>query len=155
MTIFKRGMALASLVVFAAACSGGQPQEDNAEPVTTESPAATTTPAETPAPAGTGTVHEVRMVTTQNGASGAFEPANLTVKKGDIIRFVNVSAGTAHNADFNLPENAGKAGLPAATQFLTGAGQSEDVTVNMDPGTYPYHCTPHAAMGMTGTVTVQ
>lgn len=156
MTIFTRSAALASLVVFAAACGGGQ--AENTEPATTETPAATTAPAESAtatAPATTGTVHEVRMVTTQNGASGQFEPATLTVKKGDVIHFVNVSAGTAHNADFNTPENTGKAGLPAATQFLTAEGQSEDVTVTMDPGTYTFHCTPHAAMGMKGTLTVQ
>jgi plastocyanin len=160
MTIFKRNAALAALVAFAGACGGGQPQTEGTEPVTTESPAENAAPAapaaETPAPATAGgTVHEVRMVTTQNGAAGVFEPANLTVKKGDVIHFVNVQAGVAHNADFNTPENSGKPGLPGATQFLTAAGQSEDVTVTMDPGTYTFQCTPHAMMGMKGTLTVQ
>lgn len=161
MTIFKRSAALAALVVFAAACGGGDaPQTETTEPAATPettapaaTPAPTTDAAATPAPGGT--VHEVRMVTTQNGASGVFEPATLTVKKGDVIRFVNVSAGTAHNANFNVPQNAGKAGLPAATTFLTGEGQTADVTVGMDPGTYPYQCDPHAMTGMVGTVTVQ
>jgi plastocyanin len=34
----------------------------------------------------------------------------------------------------------------------------ESVTIsfaNIKPGTYPFHCTPHLAMNMKGTVTVQ
>lgn len=159
MTILKRSAAFAALMVFAAACGGGEaPQTET--PETAATPEATTPAVETPAtdaagPAAGGTVHEVRMVTTQNGASGVFEPATLTVKQGDVIRFVNVSSGAAHNANFNVPENAGKANLPAATAYLTTEGQTADVTVSMDPGTYPYQCDPHAMMGMKGTITVQ
>ena len=95
------------------------------------------------------------MVTTQGGASGEFQPVNLTVKKGDIIHFVN-DGGAAHNANFRTPtENAGKPNLPEPTAYLTTNGQTADVTVTMDPGTYKYQCDPHVTTGMVGQVTVQ
>jgi plastocyanin len=154
---------LLAMLVSAAACGGGGDAADTGQAndgaaTTSEAPpppaptdAAAPAPAE---PAAGGTVHEVRMVTTQNGASGTFEPANLTVKKGDVIRFTN-DGGTAHNANFNTQQNQGKAGLPPATPFLTTTGQSADVTITMDPGTYNYQCDPHVMMGMVGQVTVQ
>jgi plastocyanin len=145
------------MLAFAAACGGGdEPAETGGDAVATEAAAPATTPAAgaEAAPAGQGTVHEVKMVTTQNGASGVFEPANLTVKKGDVIRFTT-DGMAPHNANFTPAENAGAATLPPATQYLTAAGQTADMTIDMDPGTYTYQCDPHAATGMKGTVTVQ
>ncbi len=90
-----------------------------------------------------------------HSASGVFEPAQVTAKKGDILRFVN-DGGAAHNANFaGAPENAGKSGLPGATPYATAAGQSVDVPVTMEAGTYTFQCDPHAAMGMKGQLTVQ
>jgi plastocyanin len=155
MTILKRNAALAALLAFAAACGGGDaPQTETTEPATpaTEAAAPAENTAAEAAPA-TGTVHEVRMVTTQNGASGVFEPATLTVAKGDVIRFIGVGPAV-HNANFNVPENSGKANLPPASEYKSD-GQSVDVQINMDPGTYTYVCDPHVMMGMKGTVTVQ
>jgi plastocyanin len=158
-----RIIPLMAMLVWTTACGGGGDAADTSgaeggTATTTEAPPAAApvdpaaaAPAETPPGV---TVHEVRMVTTQGGASGTFEPANLTVKKGDVIRFTN-DGGTAHNANFNTQQNSGKAGLPPATPFLTAAGQTADVTITMDPGTYNYQCDPHVAMGMIGQVTVQ
>ena len=159
---FKRDLfvklPLLGMLAFAAACGGGDKggeQGGDAAPAggtaTTEAPSTTTPPS---APAATGQVHEVRMVTTQNGASGVFEPAALTVKKGDTVRFIN-DGGAAHNASFPAAENAGAANLPPAGPYLTTAGQTYDVVINMDAGTYNYQCDPHAATGMKGTITVQ
>ena len=163
MSTFKRSFFVQApvfaLVAFAAACGGS----DNAAP---EGGAATETPAaEAPAtpsgdqtaaaPAGQGQVIEIQMKTLNNGASGEFVPAQVTAKKGDILRFVN-DGGAAHNANFaGAPENAGKSGLPGATPYATAAGQSVDVPVTMDAGTYTFQCDPHAAMGMKGQLTVQ
>lgn len=148
--------SVAALVAIAAACGGG----DQAEAPAGDA-AVGTAPAEAPAaapaaaPAGGGKVVEVKMVTTNGGASGVFEPAQVTVSKGDIIRFINDGAAP-HNANFQTaPENGGKSNLPEATPYLTSAGQTADVQVTMDPGTYAYQCDPHAAMGMKGQVTVQ
>lgn len=145
------------MIVLAAACGGGEAAETtNDVPQGTSETAAVATGAPSttaPAAAGQGTVHNVRMTTTQGGASGTFEPASITVKKGDVIHFVS-EGNAAHNASFPADQNPGAANLPAASPYLTD-GQTYDMPITMEPGTYNYHCDPHAAMGMKGTITVQ
>jgi len=142
-------------LLIAAAC-GGSDEAQNDETAPAAPPASE--PAAAPAPAAPtaagGTVHEVRMVTTQAGASGEFQPAALTVSKGDVIRFIN-DGGAAHNANFQIAANAGTSGLPPATPYLASAGQTAEITISMEPGTYTYQCDPHVVTGMVGTVTVQ
>jgi plastocyanin len=70
-----------------------------------------------------------------------------------VVRFVT-DGGSAHNVSFPAAENAGAAGLPAATPYVTAAGQSVDVAVTMDAGTYTFQCDPHAMMGMKGKLIV-
>ncbi len=154
------------MIVLAAACGGGEtaettndtPQGSAADvtpqgssstaTITTDAPntTATTAPAQ-------GTVHTVRMTTTQGGASGTFEPANITVKKGDVIHYVS-EGNAAHNVSFPADQNAGQSNLPPPSPYLTN-GQSYDLQVTMDPGSYKIQCDPHAAMGMVGSITVQ
>ena len=93
------GVALLSGVVLLGACGGGESQK-----AATDS-TATATPAATPAPTGgmtmapiTGTVHEVRMVGDATGYR--FEPATITAKPGDGIKFITVS-GFPHNVAFD------------------------------------------------------
>ena len=155
------------MIVLAAACGGGgepaqttndTPQGSAADVTpqgSSETAAVTTNAPNTSAttPVAQGTVHTVRMLTTQGGASGQFEPAQITVKKGDVIHFVS-EGNVVHNVSFPADQNAGAANLPAPSQFLTN-GQTYDLQVTMDPGTYNYQCDPHAAMGMKGAITVQ
>jgi plastocyanin len=152
------------MIVLAAACGGGDkpaettndtPQGSSTPTVTTEAPAVTTDAPNTAAttPQAQGTVHTVRMVTTQGGASGQFEPSNITVKKGDVIKFVS-QGNAVHNVSFPADQNAGKSNLPAPSQFLSD-GQSYDLQVTMDAGTYNIQCDPHASMGMKAAITVQ
>lgn len=153
------------MIVLAAACGGGETAEttndtpqgsadvtpqgsSSTATVTTDAPntSATTAPAQ-------GTVHTVRMTTTQGGASGAFEPANITVKKGDVIKFVS-EGNAAHNVSFPADQNAGKSNLPPPSPYLTN-GQVYELQVNLDAGAYKIQCDPHAAMGMVAAITVQ
>ena len=95
-----------------------------------------------------------------------FEPKNIAINRGDVIRFVNVSGGP-HNVAFNPTKitAAGRAPLTAAmpnqTSPLTGPlmiTPNAAYTIsfaNVPAGTYPYYCTPHLAMGMTGVITVK
>lgn len=153
-------LSLLGAVAFLAACGGGD--KNNAGQTTDNGAAAPAPAAEAPAapavapaaPAAAGNVVEVHMVTTPDGASGHFEPANVTVKKGDTVRFIS-DGKAAHNVSFPPAENAGKTNLPAPSAYLTAAGQSYDLVVNMDPGTYNFDCQPHATMGMKGVLTVQ
>jgi plastocyanin len=169
------GIALAASAVVLGACAGGDKNagDTTAVGVDTSAAPAATTPA-TSAPAGaagtatmaaiTGTTHEVKMIGDATGYR--FEPANITVKAGDGIKFTTVSGGP-HNVAFdpatvpadvqgqldaNISEKMGQ--LSSALKMNPG----ESVTVsfaNIKAGKYPYHCTPHLALGMKGEITVQ
>jgi plastocyanin len=95
-----------------------------------------------------------------------YEPANLTIKAGDGIRFINVN-GFPHDVTFDpstIPA-AGRAQLNAnmpntraelTSQLFTTPNETYTISfANVAPGKYPYHCTPHLAMGMRGEITVQ
>lgn len=152
-------LPLLGLVALLAACGGGgdnQAASTSTTDTTTAAAAPVVAPTAAPAAApATGNVVEVHMVTSANGASGTFEPANVTVKKGDTVRFIT-DGKTVHNATFPPADNPGKTNLPQGPgPYLTTPNQSYDVVINMDAGTYNYHCDPHATMGMKGTITVQ
>jgi plastocyanin len=166
------GIALAASAVVHGACAGGEQNSGDTTAVAVDTSAAATTPAPAAgAPAGaatmaaiTGTTHEVKMVGDAQGYR--FEPANLTIKAGDGIKFTTVSGGP-HNVAFdpatiptdvqgqldaNISEKMGQ--LSSALKMNPG----ESITVsfaNIKPGKYPYHCTPHLALGMKGEITVQ
>ena len=166
------GLLVVSSAVVLGACGGGEKKADStatAAPAATPdtaATAATTTPA---APAGaaaaiTGTTHEVKMVGDEKGYR--FEPADIKLKAGDGIKFVMVTGGP-HNIAFdpatipadvkpqlsaNMPNQQGELSSP----LLMNPNESYTISfANVKPGTYPFHCTPHLAMGMKGTVTVQ
>lgn len=108
-------------------------------------------------------VHEVKLI--QQGSQFRFEPSSLTVKSGDQVKFTLVSGGP-HNVAFDAEQIADdrEAALakdmpeqmaPLASRILK---DGESYTVSLDgvkPGTYPFFCMPHAAMGMKGSITVQ
>jgi plastocyanin len=118
----------------------------------------TTEQAHTPA------THEVKMVL-EDGAY-RFDPARLTIKPGDQVRFV-MRSGAPHNVAFEadrLPE-AVKARLaanmpnqisPLAGPLLSKDGESYTISfAGIAPGTYTYFCMPHMAMQMKGTIIVR
>src|SRR5688572_9335856 len=166
------GIALASAIVLGA-CAGGASSAADTSAVAIDTATTAAPAAATPTPAGgaatmaaiTGTTHEVKMVgDPQSGYK--FDPANITVKAGDGIKFTMVSGGP-HNVAFdpakipadvqaqldaNISEKMGQ--LSSAMKM--NAGESITVSLaNIKAGKYPYHCTPHLALGMTGEITVQ
>ena len=168
-------MAAAALLLTlaGAACSGGGEKAADTT-AATPAPAATDTAAApaatTPAAGGgtaaaiTGTTHEVKMIGDDKGYR--FDPANITVKAGDGIKFIMVSGGP-HNVAFDpatIPADVKPqlmANMPNQQAELSSPlfmNPNEAYTIsfaNVKPGQYPYHCTPHLAMGMKGTITVQ
>ncbi len=165
------GFVVVSSAIALGACSGGG--EQKADSAATAAPAAadtTATAATTPAaPAGaaaaiTGTTHEVKMVGDEKGYR--FEPADIKVKAGDGIKFIMVSGGP-HNVAFdpatipadvkpqlsaNMPNQQGELSSP----LFTNPNEAYTISfANVKPGQYPFHCTPHLAMGMKGTITVE
>ena len=101
-----------------------------------------------------------------NAKGMRFDPSTIVINKGDVIKFVNVSGGP-HNVAFDPAKvpAAGKAALSAAmpNQSAPLVGQlisapNGTYTINfasIPAGNYPFLCTPHLAMGMTGVITVK
>ena len=174
MRFYSMALAGASALVISACGGGDKNASDTGAAATTTDTAAATTGAATTTgtTAGgtaamapiTGKTHEVKMVGDEKGYR--FEPADLTVKQGDGVKFVMVSGGP-HNAAFDpatVPANAKaqlSANMPNQMSELSGpllVNPNETYTIsfaNVPPGKYPYHCTPHLAMNMKGTITVQ
>ena len=83
-------------------------------------------------------------------SSDIFTPKDITIDVGETVRWVN--KGGTHNV------NGTQATFPNNPEsFGNGAESSEAWTYNFKftkVGKYDYQCDPHAAHGMTGTVTV-
>ncbi|HZE09267.1 MAG TPA: plastocyanin/azurin family copper-binding protein [Gemmatimonadaceae bacterium] len=172
------GLAVAVGVVAISACAGGEknPADTTHVAIDTSASSASTTTSTTATAGGTssgtaamapitGTTHEVKMIGDAKGYR--FDPANITVKQGDGIKFTVVSGGP-HNVAFDA------ATIPADVKPQLDANMGTDkmgelssnmkmnpgdaVTVsfaNIKPGQYPFHCVPHLALGMKGVITVQ
>jgi manganese oxidase len=112
--------------------------------------------AESRTTAGEGRLLEVRIV--DEGGSMRFEPAKLDVQRGDVVRFIQ--KGTMpHNVQFvrNTAPAGAEIGDYWMGPFMNKAGETYEVTIDerFQDGTYEYVCTPHIAMGMKGTLTVE
>ena len=165
------GLALLAGAAVLGACGGGDKKTDSTA-TTTPAAGAAATPAPGAAPAAgalakmpaTGATHEVKMIGDDKGYR--FDPANITVKEGDAIKFIMVTGGP-HNIAFDpatIPAD-GKAQLDANMDNKMSELSSpmlqnpnEDYTISfagVKPGQYPFHCTPHLAMNMKGVITVE
>ncbi|HEX9485093.1 MAG TPA: plastocyanin/azurin family copper-binding protein [Gemmatimonadaceae bacterium] len=170
------GIALLASAAVLGACGGEKKAATDSAAANAAAPSATT-PAATPAPAATtpaasaaaaapatGATHEVKMIGDASGYK--FDPASLTIKSGDAVKFINVSGGP-HNVTFqNVTDAAAKAQLDAnmpgakmgelASPMLMQPNEPYVVSFAKVPaGTYNFICTPHAAMNMKGSITVQ
>lgn len=168
------GLALLASAVVLGACGGG---DKGAKDTTAANPSATPSTASAPAsgaaaPAAgavakvpaTGANHDVKMIGDAQGYR--FDPANLTIKSGDQVTFIMVTGGP-HNVSFDpatIPADS-KAQLDAnmdqkiselSSPMLMNPNEKYVISFGgVKPGVYPFHCTPHLAMGMKGTITVQ
>jgi len=172
------GFAVAVGVIALGACAGGEknPADTTHVAVDTSASSASTTTSVATTPAGatsgaatmapiTGTTHEVKMVGDAKGYR--FEPANITVKQGDGIKFV-VASGGPHNVAFDpatipadvkpqLDANMGtdKMGELSSNMKMNPGDAVTISFANIKPGQYPFHCVPHLALNMKGVITVQ
>lgn len=86
-----------------------------------------------------------------------FNPAELTISAGTTVMWHNVD-NQVHNAVANNPDERGQWGMTSGNVLAGG----EQFTYTFDePGTYEYHCEPHAFVneegecsGMCGTIIV-
>ncbi len=90
----------------------------------------------------------------------AFEPAKLTVKPGDTIKWVNNKV-PPHNVVFDGAKNAAKSADFAKAlshkQLMMTPGQTTETTFPADApaGDYTFYCEPHRGAGMVGKITVE
>jgi plastocyanin len=151
-----RKLYLVAGLMALAAC-GGEKKAD-------EQQAAPAPAAQQAAPATTGATYDVDM--NFDGKVGTFTPATLTIKSGDVVRFHNKS-GMPHNVVFaadSIPAGAAAvldAAMADKVASLTGPmmiDQDAVYTISFagaPAGVYNYHCLPHVAFKMHGTITVQ
>jgi plastocyanin len=152
-----RAMTMVAGMALALAACGGKGEEKPAEQ-------AAPAPAETPAPAATGASHEVDMEF--DGKVAKFVPAELTIKAGDVVKFV-VKSGPPHNVAFyadSIPAGAADVLNKAMAETMgpltgpmkVGIGESYEISFAGAPvGEYRFFCTPHLPFGMRGKITVQ
>jgi len=142
-----------TLIAFGAvACSGGgetQTAGETAQATPSASPSVVGGP-QTPDPGGK--IITIEMLTDEQG-NNIFRPAEIEAHRGDVLRYTLVTG--VHNVNFVADSNAGKPGLPAASQFLQLPGQTHDIKVTWNPGKYYFQCDPHALLGMKGWLTVE
>jgi plastocyanin len=154
----RRGFLLGALVL-----SGCEPQGVDGPPYAgaagTEALEGSEVLQRITSPADGGSVHLVGIV--QRGDQYAFEPAELSIRSGDVVRFIMAGSqpesivfdpveATAEAADF-VRNNALHHGV-----LMTDAGQTYDVLFPAaPPGRYPFRSLPHAEHGMVGVVTVE
>jgi len=151
---------VAGLALVLAACGGEKKAEEKSTTAAPEQPSAAAPAAE----AAGGANHDVTM--TLEGSTYKFDPAELSIKAGDVVTFHNKSGGP-HNVSFwadSIPAGAAdklKASMPDQMAPLEGPLLTEqDGTYKVSfagapTGEYKFYCLPHLALGMKGKISVQ
>ena len=92
-------------------------------------------------------VHTVQMLNAGKEGMMVFEPAVITIKKGDTVKFI--ATDMLHNSssvDGMIPDGA--------EAWVGGMSQDIEVTLSKE-GVYVYQCTPHNMMAMVGVIKVE
>ena len=145
MSAFNPRSSTSVFLVAALVACGGETKAPSGGAPTANAPAAQASVA------ATGRVIEIQMTTDEKG--NFFTPNKFEAHRGDILRFVLKSG--VHNVHFLADSNAGKSGLPPASEFLQIPGQTWDLTVSLAPGHYYFQCDPLAALGMVARLEVE
>jgi plastocyanin len=158
----------AGLAVMLAACGGGGENKTQEQPAAggamTADTSTTAAPSAAAPAAATGKTHDVKMEL--DGSKYKFDPDNLTIQSGDVVRYHNVSGGP-HNVSFwpdSIPSGAAdvlKKNMPNQMAPLEGPlltepnGVYEVSFAGAPKGDYKFYCLPHLALGMKGKLTVK
>src|SRR5829696_9146213 len=110
--------------------------------------AAGSTPAATTAAAATLTI----PTGAATPGNPAYEPASLTVKKGDAIDVENKDS-SPHTVTTGTGVEDPNAGKMFDTSIITPAGSAQVATADLEAGEYDFHCAVHPFM--TGKIIVQ
>lgn len=131
-------LAAASAVLMLAACGGGTPAPDPADP----SPTVASDPTASPAPGSACTPTTDPPTVEVAMADIAFQPATISATVGDVIGWTN-GDGAPHTA--TLQDD------PACTTATLARGETGSLVFSA-PGSYPFFCKIHPSM--TGTIEI-
>lgn len=81
-----------------------------------------------------------------------FSPATITINHGDTVNFNIGSSHDAVEVSMATYDSKGNTPLPG---FSAPFGGGKVLPAQLAVGTHYYVCTPHASMGMIGTIVVQ
>jgi plastocyanin len=141
------------LTVTAASAGGSAATATNATTTTGAATGGANATAGTPAAT---TTTAAATLTIPMGASTpgnpAYEPASLTVKKGDAIDVVNKDS-SPHTVTSGTGVEDPNAGKMFDTSIINAAASAQIATADLEAGEYDYHCSVHPFM--TGKITVQ
>ena len=91
--------------------------------------------------------HVVKMLNAGKEGMMVFEPAVLSINKGDTVKFV--ATDLAHNS------SSVEGMIPEGAEPWVGA-MNQDIEVTLtEEGVYVYQCTPHNMMAMVGVIKVE
>lgn len=93
--------------------------------------------------------YTVKMISDWDNGKYYFEPKDITIKSGDTVTWLNVTEDMHNAVSDSVPKGAEIFESP----MLEEVGQKWSHTFTTS-GTYSYHCHPHAAMGMRGSIIV-
>ena len=161
------GLALVAGAMAIVACAGGEKKTETTTTTDSAAAPATTTTAttagnSTAAAPITGKTYEIKMI--GDGTTYKFDPAQIEIKQGDGVKFIMASGGPHNVAFIDTPAAAQaqlSANMPQQMKELTSPMMmtpNETYIVsfaNVPAGTYNFHCEPHAAMGMKGSIKVE
>lgn len=111
------------------------------------------------------TVHEIDIEGDRDNDRYGFDPASISVKPGDVLRF-RVVSGAPHSIVFDSTGMSARdrstldAAIPdrmslLSGPLLTGEGQIFELRVpRLSPGTYRFYCLPHRAYRAEGEIIV-
>jgi plastocyanin len=141
------------LTVTAASAGGSAATATNATTTTGAATGGANATAGTPAAT---TTTAAATLTIPMGASTpgnpAYEPASLTVKKGDAIDVVNKDS-SPHTVTSGTGLEDPNAGKMFDTSIINAAASAQIATADLEAGEYDYHCSVHPFM--TGKIIVQ
>ena len=141
------------LTVTAASAGGSAATATNATTTTGAATGGANATAGTPAAT---TTAAAATLTIPMGASTpgnpAYEPASLTVKKGDAIDVVNKDS-SPHTVTSGTGVEDPNAGKMFDTSIINAAASAQIATADLEAGEYDYHCSVHPFM--TGKIIVQ
>ncbi|MBI3649159.1 MAG: cupredoxin domain-containing protein [Actinobacteria bacterium] len=84
-------------------------------------------------------------VLTLSQANFSFSPGKISVKAGDAITVADTDPSTPHTFTID----------GTSIDITNDGGTSQDVTIDLTPGTYEFYCRFHKSLGMKGTLVVK